>query len=56
MGVTPEKMDGIVLADALVVPTDTQIQMQNKTNGELTPLVDALKALSAADLSELESK
>jgi hypothetical protein len=56
MGIRPEKMDGIVLADTLQSPTDIQVQTQNNLNGELMPLVEALKALSKSDLADLQSE
>jgi len=43
MDLTPEKVDGIVLADALVNPTNEQIEIQKKTNLGLNPLKEALK-------------
>jgi arylsulfatase A-like enzyme len=56
MGITPEKMDGTVLADALQSPSETQVRAQSSANGELMPLVEALKALSESDLAELQGK
>jgi arylsulfatase A-like enzyme len=51
MGITPEHMDGIVLADALSLPTQQQLQSQQKVTQELVPLAAALKARSEADLT-----
>jgi len=50
MGIRPERMDGIVLSDALESPTTTQLHTQMTVNSELIPLVQALKAQSEADL------
>jgi len=50
LGVTPERMDGIVLSDALESPTTTQVHTQMSKNSELVPLVQALQAQSVADL------
>jgi len=51
LGISPERMDGIVLSDALESPTTTQLHTQITVNSELMPLVEALKAQSEADLS-----
>jgi hypothetical protein len=51
LGIRPERMDGIVLSDALESPTKTQLHTQIGLNSELMPLVEALKAQSEADLS-----
>jgi arylsulfatase A-like enzyme len=51
LGISPERMDGIVLSDALESPTTTQLHTQITVNSELIPLVEALKAQSEADLS-----
>jgi len=56
MGIMPEHMDGIVLADALLSPTAEQVQAQKEINKQLAPLVAALKARSEADLAELAAK
>jgi arylsulfatase A-like enzyme len=56
MGIRPERMDGIVLADALELPTTTQLHTQINLNSELMPLVEAFKAMSKADLEALEKK
>jgi len=50
LGIQPERMDGIVLSDALESPTTTQLHTQITVNSELIPLVQALKAQSDADL------
>ena len=50
LGIRPERMDGIVLSDALESPTTTQLHTQITVNSELMPLVDALRAQSEADL------
>jgi len=50
LGIRPERMDGIVLSDALESPTTTQLHTQMTVNSELMPLVQALKAQSEADL------
>jgi hypothetical protein len=51
LGIRPERMDGIVLSDALESPTTTQLHTQMTLNSELIPLVEALRAQSEADLS-----
>jgi len=51
LGIRPERMDGIVLSDALELPTTTQLHTQMTVNSELVPLVQALKAQSEADLA-----
>jgi predicted AlkP superfamily pyrophosphatase or phosphodiesterase len=51
LGIRPERMDGIVLSDALESPTTTQLHTQITVNSELIPLVEALKSQSEADLS-----
>lgn len=56
MGIVTERMDGIVLADALQSPTVTQLHTQIKLNSELIPLMEALKALSQSDLDEVNGK
>jgi len=56
LGIMPEKMDGIVLADMLESSTITQRNTQSKLNNELMPLVEALKTLSKADLGAFEKK
>jgi hypothetical protein len=56
MGIVPEKMDGIVLSDALQSPTARQVRTQMALNSELVPLVEALKELSKADLAALKAK
>jgi predicted AlkP superfamily pyrophosphatase or phosphodiesterase len=51
MGIEPEHMDGIILADAIASSTPQQVQSQQKVNQELAPLAAALKARSEADLA-----
>ena len=51
LGIRPERMDGIVLSDALESPTTTQLHTQMTVNSELIPLVQALKAQSEADIN-----
>jgi hypothetical protein len=52
LGIRPERMDGIVLSDALENPTTTQLHTQITVNSELIPLVEALKVQSEADLKK----
>ncbi len=56
MGIVPERMDGIVLSDALQSPAAGQVHTQMTLNNELMPLVEALKELSKADLAALNAK
>jgi hypothetical protein len=56
LGIMPERMDGIVLSDALLAPTERQLHTQIALNTELTPLVDALKELSKKELAALKAK
>ncbi|MGZ3538252.1 MAG: alkaline phosphatase family protein [Syntrophales bacterium] len=56
MGFVPERMDGIVLSDALQSPTARQIHTQMALNNELVPMVEALKELSKADIAALKAK
>jgi arylsulfatase A-like enzyme len=56
MGIEPEHMDGIVLADALLSPTANQVRDQDEINKQLTQMTDALKSRSEADLAELANK
>ena len=51
MGIAPERMDGIVLADALVAPAASDAAAQQEINSKLMPMVTALKGLSDADLA-----
>lgn len=55
LGIVPERMDGIVLSDALQSPTAQQVHTQMALNSELVPLVKALKELSKADLAALKA-
>ncbi|MCX6004713.1 MAG: alkaline phosphatase family protein [Chloroflexi bacterium] len=52
VGVTPEKMDGVVLADCAEEATQQQIEAQNAISQYLQPLAAALKASSQADLAD----
>ncbi len=52
LGIKPERMDGIVLSDALESPTTTQLHTQITVNSELIAMVEALKAQSEADLKK----
>jgi hypothetical protein len=51
LGIVHGPMDGVVLADALVSPSTDQLAAQTKVTNELTPLRDALRARSQADLA-----
>jgi arylsulfatase A-like enzyme len=42
MGLRPERMDGVVLADALLSPSSEFIKLQQATNNRLNPLKEAL--------------
>jgi hypothetical protein len=52
IGITPQKMDGVVLADCLEKGTAQQIEAQDTVTQFLKPLAAALKASSEADLAE----
>jgi arylsulfatase A-like enzyme len=52
MGITPAKMDGVVLADCVEKATAKQIEAQNAVTQFLKPLSAALKAASESDLAE----
>jgi arylsulfatase A-like enzyme len=56
MGITPERMDGIVLSDAMQAPTERQVHTQMGLNSEILPLVDALRALSKSELATLKAR
>ncbi len=56
LGITPENMDGIILADALQTPRAEHTQKQNELNAELLPLIKALKAQSNTDIAHLTSQ
>jgi hypothetical protein len=43
MGLKPDKMDGVVLADALAAPARELVALQQAANTELEPLENALK-------------
>jgi len=49
MGFEPERMDGIVLADALENPTNEQITSQQKSNSFLFPLQNSLRKKTSVD-------
>jgi predicted AlkP superfamily pyrophosphatase or phosphodiesterase len=51
MGLKPEKMDGVVLADALVSPADALIGAQQAVNAQLNPLQAALKQRHDQDVA-----
>jgi len=53
MGMEPGGMDGIVLADALVSPSEIQIRKQVETTQRINPLVRALINESALDIESL---
>jgi arylsulfatase A-like enzyme len=55
MGVRPEDMDGIVLADALSHPLSDQVQNQKNLSEKLLSYQKALIAQSQTDLRELDS-
>jgi predicted AlkP superfamily pyrophosphatase or phosphodiesterase len=46
MGINPQKMDGIVLADALTNPSQLLVTAQQKVNAELVPIQKAFKSKS----------
>lgn len=50
MGVEPQDMDGIVLADAMISPTGEQADAQRQSIRDLIPMQEALRACSEADL------
>jgi homoserine acetyltransferase len=52
MGITPKKMDGVVLADCVEKATVQQVDAQNAVTQYLKPLAAALKAASESDLRE----
>lgn len=56
MGIQPEHMDGVVLADALTSPTQQQVDKQQETNGQLIPMVTAFEKQSRADLAALDAQ
>jgi len=56
LGIEPQKMDGVALADSLEQATPQQIKTQSKVTQFLEPLRAALKASSQADLAENEKK
>ena len=52
MGISPKKMDGVVLADCLEKATAQQVEAENAVMQYLKPLSAALKAASESDLAE----
>ena len=52
MGITPKKMDGVVLADCVEKATIQQVEAQNAVTQYLRPLAAALKAAAESDLAE----
>lgn len=52
MGLKPEKMDGVALADALEAPSDDLSRAQDAATVELTPLRAALKARHEQDVAQ----
>lgn len=56
MGLKAEKMDGVVLADALASPTDALVRAQQAVNAQLTPLRDALKRRHEQDVATVGTK
>jgi len=51
MGIEPQHMDGIILANALESPTPEQVETQQRVTAELAPLQTALEVRSNADLA-----
>jgi len=51
LGIDPVNMDGVVLADALVRPTDAQLQAQDTVASPLTAYQQAIIARSQADIA-----
>lgn len=56
LGIPPSNMDGVVLADALISPTDAQVAAQDALAAPLTTYQKALKAQSAAELKTQKGK
>ncbi len=56
LGITPEKMDGVVLADCMERATVQQVEAQKEVTRFLEPLRAALKASSQADLADNEKQ
>jgi predicted AlkP superfamily pyrophosphatase or phosphodiesterase len=56
LGILPDKMDGITLADALQMPSSSQVRDQLNLNKELMPLIEALKSQSNSDIASLFHK
>ncbi len=52
VGLKSEKMDGVVLPDALASPADSLLQAQQALNAKLTPLQEALKRRHDQDLAK----
>jgi len=55
IGLKSEKMDGVVLADALVSAPEELVRAQEAVNAQLTPLRDALKRRHDQDLMRTAS-
>jgi len=53
MGIQTRRMDGIVLADAMVESTPEQLKLQAELTDRLRPLQDALIAKSERDLAKM---
>jgi predicted AlkP superfamily pyrophosphatase or phosphodiesterase len=53
MGVEPQKMDGIVLADALIQPGNAQVEVQQLINRALLPLAMAMKTRSEGETGSM---
>jgi arylsulfatase A-like enzyme len=51
LGIEPENMDGVPLADALVSPTNQQVRDQDQLTFPLTAYQKAIMARSAADIA-----
>jgi arylsulfatase A-like enzyme len=56
LGIEPQKMDGVVLADGLEQATPLQVKAQAEVTQFLEPLRAALKDSSQADLAENEKQ
>jgi len=56
LGITPQKMDGVALADSMEQATQQQVEAQAKVTQFLEPLRAALKAASKADLADNEKQ
>jgi len=56
LGITPQKMDGVALADSMEQATSQQVEAQSEVTQFLEPLRAALKASSQADLADNEKQ